>query len=65
MLEALEEMQIPVDAIGGCSIGSFIGGLYAREGDLLSTTGRTKQVDVKGLEWPNEFAERADDGGPL
>jgi lysophospholipid hydrolase len=46
MLEALEEMQIPVDAIGGCSIGSFIGGLYAREGDLLSTTGRTKQVSM-------------------
>jgi len=44
MIQALEEMQIPVDAIGGCSIGSFIGGLYAREGDLLSTTGRTKQV---------------------
>lgn len=46
MLEALEEMQIPVDAIGGCSIGAFIGGLYAREGDLISTTGRTKQVSA-------------------
>lgn len=44
MIQALEELQIPVDAIGGCSIGAFVGGLYAREGDLLSTTGRTKQV---------------------
>ena len=27
----------------GTSIGSLIGGLYAREGDLLSTSGRAKQ----------------------
>ncbi|KAJ9098511.1 hypothetical protein QFC20_005937 [Naganishia adeliensis] len=43
MLQALEEAQIPVDAIGGCSIGAFVGGLYAREADLLSTRGRAKQ----------------------
>ncbi|GHJ83736.1 hypothetical protein NliqN6_0138 [Naganishia liquefaciens] len=43
MLQALEEEQIPVDAIGGCSIGAFVGGLYAREADLLSTRGRAKQ----------------------
>lgn len=43
MLQALEEAGIPIDAIGGCSIGSFVGGLYAKETDLLQTTGRTKQ----------------------
>ncbi|ORY25937.1 hypothetical protein BCR39DRAFT_542645 [Naematelia encephala] len=43
MLQALEEAGVPIDAIGGCSIGSFVGGLYARETDLLETTGRTKQ----------------------
>ena len=43
MLQALEEYGIPVDAIAGCSIGSFVGGLYARETDILETTGRTKQ----------------------
>jgi lysophospholipid hydrolase len=42
-IQALEEYGIPIDAIGGCSIGSFVGGLYARETDLLETTGRTKQ----------------------
>ncbi len=42
-LEAMEEAQIPIDMIGGCSIGAFIGGLYAREADLLTTTGRAKQ----------------------
>ncbi|WWC88526.1 lysophospholipase NTE1 [Kwoniella dendrophila CBS 6074] len=43
MLQALEEFGIPIDAIGGCSIGSFVGGLYAKGTDLLETTGRTKQ----------------------
>ncbi|KAK4684591.1 lysophospholipid hydrolase, partial [Tremellales sp. Uapishka_1] len=43
MLQALEEFGIPIDVIGGCSIGSFVGGLYAKETDLLVTTGRTKQ----------------------
>lgn len=43
MLQALEEEGVPIDSIGGCSIGSFVGGLYARETDLLATTGRTKQ----------------------
>lgn len=43
MLQALEEYGIPVDTIGGCSIGSFVGGLYARETDILQTRGRMKQ----------------------
>lgn len=29
VLRALEELQIPIDMIGGTSIGSFVGGLYA------------------------------------
>ena len=43
LLQALEEFGVPIDAIGGCSIGAFVGGLYARGTDLLETTGRTKQ----------------------
>ena len=43
MLQALEENGIPVDAISGCSMGAFVGGLYAKETDLLETAGRTKQ----------------------
>ncbi|EIW67695.1 hypothetical protein TREMEDRAFT_72160 [Tremella mesenterica DSM 1558] len=52
MLQALEEFGIPIDAIGGCSIGAFVGGLYARESDLLETTGRTKQFSGRmGSMW--------------
>ncbi|KAF9015738.1 hypothetical protein BDQ17DRAFT_1341564 [Cyathus striatus] len=43
LIRALEEYEIPIDHIAGTSIGAFIGGLYAREGDLISTSGRAKQ----------------------
>ncbi|PFH52298.1 hypothetical protein AMATHDRAFT_57351 [Amanita thiersii Skay4041] len=43
LIRALEEYGIPIDHIAGTSIGAFIGGLYAREGDLISTSGRAKQ----------------------
>ncbi|KAL1741250.1 hypothetical protein HDZ31DRAFT_84948 [Schizophyllum fasciatum] len=43
LIRALEEYGIPVDHVGGTSIGAFIGGLYAREGDILSSAGRAKQ----------------------
>jgi NTE family protein len=29
VIEALEEANIPIDVIGGCSIGSYVGALYA------------------------------------
>ncbi|TFK41896.1 hypothetical protein BDQ12DRAFT_677345 [Crucibulum laeve] len=43
LIRALEEYNIPIDHIAGTSIGAFIGGLYAREGDLISSSGRAKQ----------------------
>ncbi|KAF6754273.1 hydrolase [Ephemerocybe angulata] len=42
LIQALEESGIPIDHIGGTSIGAFIGGLYAREADFISSTGRAK-----------------------
>ncbi|KAJ7201315.1 hypothetical protein GGX14DRAFT_552016 [Mycena pura] len=47
LIRALEEYGIPIDHIGGTSIGGFIGGLYAREGDILSTSGRTKRFSSR------------------
>lgn len=40
VIRALEEHGIPVDMVGGTSIGSFVGGLYARENDHVSVFGR-------------------------
>ncbi|KZV84312.1 patatin-domain-containing protein [Exidia glandulosa HHB12029] len=41
-LRAFEEYGVPIDHIGGTSIGSFIGGLYAREMDIFSAKGKAK-----------------------
>ncbi|KAJ7110317.1 hypothetical protein C8R43DRAFT_1042208 [Mycena crocata] len=47
LIRALEEYGIPIDHVGGTSIGALIGGLYAREGDILSTSGRAKQFSSR------------------
>lgn len=38
----MEEYGIPIDHIGGTSIGALVGGLYAREGDIIFSASRTK-----------------------
>lgn len=43
VIKALEEYGIPIDFIGGTSIGSFVGGLYARYYDLVPIYGRAKK----------------------
>ncbi|KAH8835604.1 hypothetical protein DL96DRAFT_70438 [Flagelloscypha sp. PMI_526] len=43
LIRAMEEFGIPIDHIGGTSIGAFVGGLYAREGNIISAAGRAKQ----------------------
>ena len=43
VIRALEEAGIPIDIIGGTSIGSFIGALYAREADVVPMYGRAKR----------------------
>lgn len=43
VIKALEESGIPIDIIGGTSIGSFIGGLYARDADVVPMYGRAKK----------------------
>lgn len=42
-LQAIEEQGIPIDMIGGTSIGAFVGGLYARDYDLVPIYGRVKK----------------------
>ena len=42
ILRALEEANIPIDCIGGTSIGAFIGGLYSRNGVFLPAYGKAK-----------------------
>jgi lysophospholipid hydrolase len=43
VIRALEEAGIPIDIVGGTSIGAFMGGLYARDADAVPMYGRAKQ----------------------
>ncbi|KAH8802914.1 hypothetical protein F5884DRAFT_490252 [Xylogone sp. PMI_703] len=43
IIKAIEEAGIPIDIVGGTSIGAFIGALYARDADVVPMYGRAKQ----------------------
>lgn len=43
VIRALEEAGIPIDVVGGTSIGAFIGALYARDADVVPMYGRAKK----------------------
>lgn len=43
VIRALEEAGIPIDIVGGTSIGAFIGALYARDADVVPMYGRAKK----------------------
>jgi lysophospholipid hydrolase len=42
LIRAFEEYGIPVDMVGGTSMGAFVGGVLARENDQVSVYGRAK-----------------------
>lgn len=43
IIRAMEDSGIPIDVVAGTSIGALIGGLYARDADIVSLYGRAKQ----------------------
>lgn len=43
IIRALEEAGIPIDIVGGTSIGAFIGGLYAWDAGIVPMYGRIKR----------------------
>ena len=43
VIRALEEAGIPIDVIGGTSIGAFIGAVYAQDADVVPMYGRVKK----------------------
>ena len=43
VIRALEEAGLPIDIIGGTSIGAFIGALYARNAGVVPMYGRAKK----------------------
>ncbi|VUC19971.1 unnamed protein product [Clonostachys rosea] len=43
IIKALEEAGIPIDMVGGTSIGAFVGALYARHADVVPMFGFAKR----------------------
>lgn len=43
MLKAIQEAGIPVDMVGGVSIGAFMSGLYAMERNLVTVTQKARE----------------------
>ncbi|GJC94190.1 lysophospholipase NTE1 [Colletotrichum higginsianum] len=43
IIQAMEESGIPIDVVGGTSIGAFIGALYARHADVVPIFGLAKK----------------------
>ena len=51
VLQALEEAGVPVDMVGGTSIGSLIGGLYAKDYDIVPLLRKAKQFSARVSEF--------------
>lgn len=47
VIKALEEAGIPIDIVGGTSIGAFIGALYAQDADVVPMYGRAKKFSSR------------------
>lgn len=43
VMRALEEAGLPIDIVGGTSIGAFIGAVYAQDADVVPMYGRVKK----------------------
>ncbi|KAI1325470.1 hypothetical protein F5Y16DRAFT_261846 [Xylariaceae sp. FL0255] len=43
VIRAIEEAGIPIDVVGGTSMGAFMGGLYARHADVVPMFGMAKK----------------------
>ncbi len=55
VLQALEEMHIPVDIVTGTSMGSYVGGLYA-----LGMSAEEIDETVKSIDWNSGYNDRVD-----
>nr|POF04889.1 lysophospholipase nte1 [Quercus suber] len=43
VIRALEEAGLPIDMVGGTSIGAFVGAVYAQDADVVPMYGRVKK----------------------
>lgn len=47
MIKAIQEVGIPIDMVGGVSIGAFMGGLWCMERDIIKVTQKAREWSMK------------------
>ncbi|CAH0384039.1 unnamed protein product [Bemisia tabaci] len=47
MVKAIQEAGIPIDLVGGVSIGAFMGGLWCQERDITTMTQKARDWSIK------------------
>lgn len=51
MIKAIHEAGIPIDMVGGVSIGSFVGGLWCLEKNITTMTQKARDWSRKMTQW--------------
>ncbi|XP_059481709.1 neuropathy target esterase sws isoform X2 [Neocloeon triangulifer] len=51
MIKAIQESGIPIDMVGGVSIGAFMGGLWCLERDMVTMTQKAREWSKKMTSW--------------
>ncbi|CAH1994196.1 unnamed protein product [Acanthoscelides obtectus] len=51
MIKAIQESGIPIDMVGGVSIGAFMGALWAQERNVTTVTQKAREWSKKMTQW--------------
>ncbi|XP_076258839.1 patatin like phospholipase domain containing sws isoform X2 [Rhynchophorus ferrugineus] len=51
MIKAIQEAGIPIDMVGGVSIGAFMGSLWCQERDITTVTQKAREWSKKMTQW--------------
>ncbi|KAL0276282.1 UNVERIFIED_CONTAM: hypothetical protein PYX00_003887 [Menopon gallinae] len=57
MIKAIQEAGIPIDMVGGVSIGSFVGGLWAMEKNMTTVTQKAREWSKKMTQWYRQILD--------
>lgn len=63
VIKAMEEAGIPIDIVGGTSIGAFIGALYAEERSAVRTKQRAREWSK--VEYSSQSVSRLEIAGVI
>ncbi|GBP78513.1 Neuropathy target esterase sws [Eumeta japonica] len=57
MIKAIQEAGIPIDMVGGVSIGAFMGALWCMERNITTTTQKAREWSQKMTQWGKQLLD--------